>query len=182
MSDKINNGSEIFMDAVCKKIHDDAYREGFMAGCANGQSVAGIAIMTAFDRACSVDKVIYNGMKTIVRFKDGDKAIVTYNPEYGYPYDPEKAIMAAMLKHLTGNAYIKPLKKYGYRTDAGISAARNVSDTMIKRGLANTEYEYEDENTGSAFDVDAEGNAVNPSSDEKLLKEFREMNSEIDLG
>jgi len=102
----------------CNGEHTDTeqvFKNGFNAGAEAGSR----DIMNAFVAASTVTKVVFkDDTMTIVEFLDGDHVIVEHKPEYGYVYDPEKAIMAAMLKHLVGSAYISVLKKFIYRGEA----------------------------------------------------------------
>jgi hypothetical protein len=121
MCDYVNNSNvaEICLDAVCKQ----AYSKGFEDGC-NCPEVLSEAFNAGYASATSdfedflakhmaVVNVIYHENKTVVKFADGSVSVVFYNPAYGYAYDSEKAIMAALLKHMCGNSYIKVLTTFG---------------------------------------------------------------------
>ena len=96
------------IDAAFDAAKDKSYRKGYKAGLVCGGETAD----RIFRDMTRVTKVVHNGYVTVVYFGDGMREKVTYNPGYGYAYDGEKAVMAAMLKHLTRGGYIRVLEKF----------------------------------------------------------------------
>lgn len=144
----------ICMDAIRK----DAFAKGFGKGFSEGAEAERDAIMKAFFAASSVTKVVHNGPMTIVYFEDGDQAKVTYDPSYGYAYDREKGVMAAILKHVIGNSYLKALRRFEANGEAIVIGNEAVRDSLydgkmnVTRAMAKRL-----DDPGSAFgrDVDA---------------------------
>ena len=133
-------------------------------------------------------KVVFDGDKTVVKFADGSYEIVHYNPDYGYPYDAEKAIIAGMLKHLVGGVYTRPLKANAEKIREmnqrnqkrcecknDCECKNNISDEMICRdNMCKT-----DSLTDKVF-RDPEGNVLNNmSEDDKFLYMLNSMEDDI---
>lgn len=189
--------SDILMD-LCKaemleKIKADAVEEGFKNGYNEGFEAGHECIMSSFDNACIVTKVVYEGFNTHVYFADSTDPqaheTVTFNPEYGYDYDPEKAIMAAMLKHLCGSVYIKSLRRFGVVTDPECEALfigdidfknmkRNVSTAMIERTYDDYYDDFDDNDIDLSYEINEKGDFVNLSEDEILLREIALLESD----
>lgn len=143
----------ICMDAIRK----DAFAKGFGKGFSEGAEAEHDAIMKAFFAASSVTKVVHNGPMTIVYFEDGDQAKVTYDPSYGYAYDREKGVMAAILKHVTGNSYLKALKRFEANGEAIVIGNEAVRDSLYdgKMNVTRAMAKRLDE-SGSAFGRDVD--------------------------
>lgn len=129
------------IEAACRKAYERGRADGGHAAFLAGQHFGVLTVHQAVADASDVVNVYRNGDHTVLAFADGTKTRVTYRPDYGYGYDDEKAIMAAMLKRLTGNDYIRVLKKFvRHEHDAdcvcecpGPEHRRNVSRRMIRR-------------------------------------------------
>lgn len=134
------------VETACRQAYERGKQEGGVcpgaigAAFAAGMFAGGMETHEAVDRASTVTHVYRNGNHTVLEFADGSKTRVTYDPRYGYAYDDEKAIMAAMLKRLTGNAYIKALKEFARKDEAPAEPScacpggrDNVSRAMISR-------------------------------------------------
>lgn len=127
------------INAACRKAYErgrgDYTGSGFLAGMAAGYASAQQGIAAA----STVLNVFRNGDVTVLAFADGSRTKVSYDPSYGYAYDDEKAIMAAMLKRVVGNSYIKALKAFarheepGWHDDGCPGSRTNVSRYMIRR-------------------------------------------------
>lgn len=103
------------------------------------------------------------GNRTVVKYSDKSVSVVDYDPDCGYPYDKEKAIMAAMLKHIYGNYYIHVLE--------------SVIDYSKKNCII--EDNYDDVETIPDIFIAPNGDRVNLSDDEKLLLDISDMSEEI---
>ncbi len=134
--EKSMNLERYALEAMIEKARNEGFEAGKQAMCHNavllGSRLGQADMMASFEQAATVVAVYRNGDNTVLEFADGSKTKVTYQPEYGYAYDHEKAIMAAMLKRLTGNEYIRALKEFVPK-DAARSAANNMSREMIPR-------------------------------------------------
>ena len=175
-------------NSVSKKMLRQAFHKGFQNGFVKGQYAMSNDMTTALEAASTVTKVVFDGDKTVVKFADGDYEIVHYNPDYGYPYDAEKAIMAGMLKHLVGGVYTRPLKanaekirEMNQRSQKrcecknDCECKNNISDEMICRdNMCKT-----DSLTDKVF-RDPEGNVLNNmSEDDKFLYMLNSMEDDI---
>ena len=128
------------VEAMCQDAYERGKREGICPGAigaafAAGMFAGGLETHEAVDRASTVKKVYRNGNNTVLEFADGSKTRVTYDPGYGYAYDDEKAIMAAMLKRLTGNSYIKALKEFARRDESPAEVDCSGAKDNIARGM-----------------------------------------------
>lgn len=99
------------IEAACQQ----AYEAGARDAC--GPAHAGMhlgyhAAMAEIASAATPVRAWFNGDHTIMLFEDGKKEKVTWRHEAGSDYDCEKAVMACMLKHVFGNAYIKVLREF----------------------------------------------------------------------
>lgn len=176
---------EELVDSILDPIRKNAFKEGYSEGMTTGVALEHDRLVDTFNLACTVTKVVHNGYITVVEFADGCSEKVVYDPSYGYAYDGEKAVMAAMLKHLEGNRYISALKRFEARGEAlvfgdvpvsySLDHGINVSRHMIKRL-----FEVDDVNDvdyGVAYMPD--GGAVNLSESERMLKEIASMNDDV---
>lgn len=180
---------KLCMDAIRKDAFETGFEKGFDAGVKEGHE----ALVANFVDASAVEKVVHVDAKTIVYFADGERETVTYDPKYGYPYDREKSVMAAMLKHVVGNRYLGYLKKFEGPNGKALTfgnyalhmsmenVAENISRDMIERlscGVSDPDDIFDP--AGTAFSPEG---AVNLSEDELLLAELDEMSydDEIDL-
>ena len=154
-----------------EKVRKDAYDAGFAAGLEVGANAMLGAVQMTLDARADVVNVYRNGPHTA----DGEKTRVTYDPGYGYPYDREKALMAAMLKAMVGNKYIAVLKRFAHEDDdpcidAAVcdGAKQNVAKGMIRKIRKALRDAWSDE--PDPFDVDEYadqiGGAFEPAHDE----------------
>ena len=126
-----------FMDP--DEIRESAFKDGFQAGFNVGATAVSEAAAAHLMARSEVVNLYRNGPHTVIETADGEKTRVTYHPEYGYPYDNEKALMAAMLKALVGNRYIVVLRKFAYDTADDVDnveckgAKQNVARGMIRK-------------------------------------------------
>ena len=169
--------NQMVLDAVCAKSHENGLKEGFAKGSIQGACEMERKLMVSFKAASTVTKVVYDGMRTIVRFEDGGYEIVTYDSSYGYAYDEEKAIMAGILKHIVGNSYIKPLMTFGKNPKGCPCNCEhyNVSNNMINRNA----YESDEGVADVYTDKTPDGDPVNLSDFELMMHEIEEMDSDI---
>ena len=142
-----------------EKVRKDAYDAGFSAGLEVGANAMLGAVQMTLDARSEVVNVYRNGPHTIIETADGEKTRVTYDPGYGYPYDREKALMAAMLKAMVGNKYIAVLKRFTHDEDAECieaaacdGAKQNVAKGMIRKIRKALRDAWSDE--PDPFDVD----------------------------
>ncbi len=158
-----------------EKVRKDAYDAGFSAGLEVGANAMLGAVQMTLDARSEVVNVYRNGPHTIIETADGEKTRVTYDPGYGYPYDREKALMAAMLKAMVGNKYIAVLKRFAHDEDAECieaaacdGAKQNVAKGMIRKIRKALRDAWSDE--PDPFDVDEYadqiGGAFEPAHDE----------------
>lgn len=99
------------VEAACKEAYAGGTGEGRLEGFQFGIPV-GIAIGHAMATDAASPVAMYkSGPHTVLKYRDGSKTRVTYDEDSGRPYDTEKAVMAAMLKHLAGNAYLRALSQ-----------------------------------------------------------------------
>ncbi len=141
------------VEAMCQDAYERGRREGSCPGAVGAAFAAGMMAGSmetheAVNRASTVTHVYRNGNHTVLEFADGSKTRVTYDPSYGYAYDDEKAIMAAMLKRLTGSAYIKALKEFARREEGPAQvdctgSLPNISRDMIPRDDAEPLAEFD---------------------------------------
>lgn len=174
--DKSNNlnVAELCLDAVCKQAYDQGFEDG--SNCPEALCdafTAGYAAATndfenfLAEHTAVVD-VIYHENKTVVKFADGSVSVVHYNPEYGYAYDSEKAIMAALLKHMCGNSYIKVLMEYGLNEYTNNSALNKCSCNVYN----NTDDDLDD---FVNYEYTPDGDVISMSADDyKLLHDMPE--------
>lgn len=120
------------LEAACKMAYEQGVRDGSPAAFRCGMCAGGHSVMEMFRGASTVTAVYRNKGNTVLQFADGSKSKVGYNPAYGYGYDYEKAIMAAMLKNLVGNDYIKVLKQF-VPENAIQLAANNDGREMVQK-------------------------------------------------
>ena len=106
------NRSESVPNADYDRGFKDGYREGYVkCFCDCTEQTADSAVDV---NVLSITGIKYNAkqMRTIAFFSDGSMSYVTYNPDYGFPFDMEKAICFCILKRMMGNDYLKLLKDY----------------------------------------------------------------------
>ena len=167
-----------YLNAIAKEAYESGYGEGWNEHAS--------AMQQSLTDASSVVKVVFNGCQTIVCFADGEHVVVTYDPNCGYEYDAEKAVMSAMLKRLVGNEYIHVLKHFVYDRNAIVvnskgcyndvflqSMKRNVSDNMISK------FDNHVNDTNDLVERCDDGLVVNISEDEWLYSELNSMNDDI---
>lgn len=135
-NEKTMNLERFALETMLDKARGEGYAAGRRDACPGtlmmGAELGAANVMAMFDEAATVKAVYRNGDYTVLEFADGSKEKVRYQPEYGYAYDHEKAIMACMLKRLTGNRYIKALKEFTPK-NAVRKAANNTGREMIPR-------------------------------------------------
>ena len=182
MSDVFNKYCEKALEAM----NEESFKSGFERGYSKGFDMSHDIMLENFFAAATVTKVVYNGYKTIVEFEDGDHVIVTYNPDYGYAYDCEKAVMSAILKHVMGNSYINALRRFADISDPKCEAVVvnnsisdilklssgsrcNICDHMIDRD------EDDDPEANASVLYTPDGKVRNLSEDEIFLQEFSDM-------
>lgn len=110
------------LDVVCQQAYEKGLEDGkncpesYESGLGEGFETGYAAAVNDFNEYIAthmtVVNVVFDRDKTVVKFADGTTSVVNYDPKYGYPYDREKGIMAALLKHMCGNSYIQVLKDY----------------------------------------------------------------------
>lgn len=170
------NVAELCLDAVCKQ----AYDKGFEDGCNCPETLlesfnAGYAKATDdfenyLGMHMAVVDVIYHENKTVVKFADGTASVVFYDPSYGYAYDSEKAIMAALLKHAFGNSYIKVLVAFGlneYSDSDVCSCALNKCSCNIYGSELNDDAEAD----VKTIEYTPSGNGISMSDEERVVLE-----------
>lgn len=87
----------------------------------------------------NIDKVTFNGPKTIVEWKDGTKTIVNCNDEY---YDPEKGLAMAIVKKIFGNkgnyynTFRKAMENARYYNQPENSIFNRLGDALLAGWLA----------------------------------------------
>lgn len=135
-----------------------------------GMGAGECCTLSGFDAATTVLHVYRNGDNTVLEFADGTKTRVTYHAEYGYAYDDEKAIMAAMLKRLVGSSYIAVLREFARYP------ARNVSDGMVRKAGPEP-MDPLGEPTTDPVAADLYGTGFT-GEDEALFQEFQTMDTE----
>lgn len=87
----------------------------------------------------NIDKVTFNGPKTIVEWKDGTKTIVNCNDEI---YDPEKGLAMAIVKKAFGNkgnyynTFRKAMENARYYNQPGHSEVNRLGDALLAGFLA----------------------------------------------
>ena len=176
MNDVFNKYCEKALEAMSK----DAFRDGFGKGFAAGAHKEHEALLDSFFAAATVTKVVYNGYTTIVEFADGEHVSVVYNPDYGYAYDSEKAVMSAILKHIAGNGYISALKRFANVSDAKCEAVfvKGTTAEMLK-GFQNARCNIstdmiirDDEDDDLSIDYSPDGVAVKLTEDELFAREY----------
>ena len=99
----------------------------------------------------SIDKVTFNGPKTIVEWKDGTKTIVNCNED---SYDPEKGLAMAIVKKVFGNkgnyynTFRKAMEKARYYNQP-VVAELDVADMILAALLGrHNEEEKKNDNEG----------------------------------
>ena len=110
------------VEAACKRAYEEGRKDYSGAAFLRGIECGACATMRGLEAVSTVADVFYNGDNTVLAFADGSRSKVAYDPSYGYAYDAEKAIMAAMLKRLVGNRYVAVLREF-----AGKAPERPVS-------------------------------------------------------
>jgi len=158
--DGVKKGFNKCVDEISGKFDDiatDIYNDGF----SDGQN----DVIKQMEQCLTVKAVYFQNDRTAIKFADDTVEFVDYHPEYGYPYDKEKAIMAAMLKRVYGSYYIHILKANVDYTPK--SKFETVAD----------EYAFPDE-VSDVF-VAYDGNRINLTEDEKLLQDIRNMSDDI---
>lgn len=167
------------IEAACAKAYEQGRLDGSGTSFHSGLAAGAQAASAAFQMAYDVVAVYRNGDHTILEFADGTKTRVTYDGRYGYAYDDEKAIMAAMLKRLTGSAYIRALKEFARRDDGcdgcvpdpGPEHRTNVSRDMVRRDAAEQDLPTTDPVTLAL-------KAARDAEDADFWKEFHDMPKE----
>lgn len=172
------------VETACREAYERGRREGVCPGAVGTAFAAGMfagAMETheAVDLASTVKNVYRNGDNTVLEFADGTKTRVTYDPGYGYAYDDEKAIMAAMLKRLTGNSYIKALKAFARRCGEPVpvdctGSKNNVSRDMIPREDSEPMVDLDSPSTDPVFQALADMRRDDPD----LWEDFQDMPDE----
>lgn len=172
------------VETACREAYERGRREGVCPGAVGAAFAAGMfagAMETheAVDLASTVKNVYRNGNNTVLEFADGSKTRVTYDSGYGYAYDDEKAIMAAMLKRLTGNGYIKALKAFARRTEEPVpvdctGSKNNVSRDMIVRTDPDVDRYFDKPTTDPVSQALADMRRDDPD----LWEDFQEMPDE----
>lgn len=190
----MNNMNDKDIGMIClNAIRNDAFENGVRQGTAAGMKIGSDRMMDALDKACEVTKVVHSGFATYVYFEDGEFEKVTYDPSFGYAYDGEKAIMAALLKHLTGSRYLHALKKFEGRGEAiingdvpvaySLEGKLNLSRSMVER-LRAPVFDDEDVPYESSVDYAPDGTPVNThgetysSEDDEFLAALSRMDDD----
>lgn len=163
-----------------------SFEDGVRAGLEKGLGQGMYDTVEAFDRAQEITKVVHNGNVTIAYFADGCSEKVTYDPSFGYAYDGEKAVMAALLKHLVGNAYLRALKRFegrgeaicvgdlpvGYSLEGKLNLSRGMVSRLCPCGPEDAMHEL------PFTDRAPDGTPVNLSDDERLIRELASMDAD----
>ena len=173
------------------KIAKDSYVQGYVDGTTQACEKCCKEIEDNYDDLLGVMKVVHNGLMTIVEFTDGSHTKVVFEPvDENEIFDAEKAVMAAMLKRLVGNSYLKILDFYETKHHAivtgDVSIAYSLKNKINKNLAAKVNFTVAD------YDADLnnflENYATSPydavstlSDDDLLFDELNNMNNEIDL-